>query len=268
MRIARVATLAAALGLGCGSQAALAPPHDAAQDEPAGPAGPADVAADIAQDLGAVGQDREDGSGDAATSGGDAPSSGGDATSDASTDADACGGIVHLHLQWSIRTKDGMPATCAQAGADSVYVVVDSQPYKFPCEDGADQVPGVKAGPHAVTVELISGSGQTALTPSGKANPSACINDIDCVATPNCGGDICDWLAGMKCQPAGHSPKGQDGWCATDADCKCKGQGARCVVPYCTFTQPVEKILVMGTLPARDYGCGAADLGTVAFQLP
>ena len=61
-------------------------------------------------------------------------------------------------------------------------------------------------------------------------NPTSCTNDIDCVATPSCGGDVCDWNhAPMRtCKPAGGDAQGMDGWCAVDSDCKCMGQGAVC----------------------------------------
>lgn len=69
-------------------------------------------------------------------------------------------------------------------------------------------------------------------------NPTSCTNDIDCVATPACGGDVCTYTAtgSTTCTPAGTGPKGEDGWCTVDTDCKCYAQGARCNVVYCTFT--------------------------------
>jgi hypothetical protein len=73
--------------------------------------------------------------------------------------------------------------------------------------------------------------------PAGTHNPATCTNDVDCIATPQCGGDICDWSTGMTCKPAGVGMKGSDGWCATDTDCKCVTQGARCVGTYCSFTK-------------------------------
>jgi hypothetical protein len=80
-------------------------------------------------------------------------------------------------------------------------------------------------------------------TAAAQTNPGTCTNDIDCVATPACGGDICDWSnlsTGMKCRPAGVGQKGNDGWCTTTADCKCKDMGATCVQAYCTFTRPCD----------------------------
>jgi len=70
-------------------------------------------------------------------------------------------------------------------------------------------------------------------------NPASCVNDIDCVATPQCGGDVCpyDGAHPFTCQPAGTAAKGRDGWCTTDTDCKCYAQGARCVGAYCSFTK-------------------------------
>ena len=75
-------------------------------------------------------------------------------------------------------------------------------------------------------------------------NPTSCTNDIDCVATPQCGGDVCTYTASgsMTCTPAGTGPKGADGWCTVDTDCKCYAQGARCNVVYCTFTTPSNSI--------------------------
>jgi MYXO-CTERM domain-containing protein len=80
-------------------------------------------------------------------------------------------------------------------------------------------------------------------TAAAQSNPTSCTNDIDCVATPSCGGDICDWatqLGQMKCHPAGAYPAGQDGWCTHDSDCKCKDLGATCVGVYCSFTRPCD----------------------------
>jgi MYXO-CTERM domain-containing protein len=93
---------------------------------------------------------------------------------------------------------------------------------------------------------------------SAFAEGEACFNDDDC-PNPACGGDVCNWgkLAakadGSKmfyCQPAGRDPKGQDGWCTTDANCKCKASGATCntAVSHCTDT---------GTPAAPSGGSGA-----------
>jgi len=81
---------------------------------------------------------------------------------------------------------------------------------------------------------LAAGSARAA------SNPASCTNDIDCVATPTCGGDVCNYNAGQTCTAAGSAPKGQDGWCAQDSDCKCAAQGAKCVFVYCTFTKPSD----------------------------
>jgi hypothetical protein len=74
--------------------------------------------------------------------------------------------------------------------------------------------------------------------------PAACFKDTDC-PQPYCGGQVCNWNKVSdrpmgdrfyQCNPAGSSPTGQDGWCVTDDDCKCRGAGARCLAPYCSFT--------------------------------
>ena len=72
---------------------------------------------------------------------------------------------------------------------------------------------------------------------SSPAKAASCINDVDC-PEPACGGQVCDYNKGLTCQPAGGAPKGQDGWCTVDSDCKCMGMGAKCVSVYCTFTTP------------------------------
>jgi len=79
------------------------------------------------------------------------------------------------------------------------------------------------------------------------ADGEACYNDIDCPGTA-CGDAVCNWNThattpdGRKifgCNPAGsQTPVGKDGWCEKTSDCKCAGQGATCVAPYCTFTKP------------------------------
>jgi hypothetical protein len=69
-----------------------------------------------------------------------------------------------------------------------------------------------------------------------RATGEACTNDIDCKTGPTCGGEICDWGAGMKCQPATAANPGTDGWCTVDTDCKCKAQGASCQNSQCSFT--------------------------------
>jgi hypothetical protein len=97
------------------------------------------------------------------------------------------------------------------------------------------------------------------------ADGEACYNDIDCPGTA-CGDAVCNWTKtaaspmGSKifaCNPAGsQTPVGKDGWCTVDADCKCASQGAKCVVPYCTFTKPMA-----GTGGAASTGGTASTTG-------
>jgi hypothetical protein len=78
------------------------------------------------------------------------------------------------------------------------------------------------------------------------AEGEACYVDKDCPGTA-CGDAVCNWTkfaataVGMKqfyCNPAGsQTPVGSDGWCTTDADCKCMAEGAKCVGTYCSFTK-------------------------------
>ena len=81
---------------------------------------------------------------------------------------------------------------------------------------------------------LAAGSARAA------SNPASCISDNDCVATPTCGGDVCNYNAGQTCTPAGSAPMGSDGWCTQDSDCKCAALGAKCDIVYCTFTKPSD----------------------------
>jgi hypothetical protein len=95
-----------------------------------------------------------------------------------------------------------------------------------------------------------------AATARAQTNPASCTNDIDCAATPSCGGDVCDWVAAptMTCKPAGTQPKGTDGWCMVNSDCKCAAIGATCNTAFsCTFTRPCDA-------PGMS-GCGAAGSG-------
>ncbi|MFL5304111.1 MAG: MYXO-CTERM sorting domain-containing protein [Polyangia bacterium] len=81
------------------------------------------------------------------------------------------------------------------------------------------------------------------LSATGTARAAtSCVNDIDC---PNaaCGGDVCDYYTDptLTCKPAGTHAKGMDGWCTTDADCKCRGLGAVCTSSLsCSFTKPSD----------------------------
>jgi len=75
------------------------------------------------------------------------------------------------------------------------------------------------------------------------AYAQSCVNDIDCTAHPECGGEVCDWVVNplMTCKTAGGQTKGHDGWCTTDTDCKCHALGATCTTSFsCTFTRPCE----------------------------
>jgi len=80
----------------------------------------------------------------------------------------------------------------------------------------------------------------------------ACFNDDDCPGGGKvCGGDVCDWgkpfamppdaMKIYTCVPAGTAAKGMDGWCTTDANCKCMAEGANCKTPpHCSFTKPSD----------------------------
>ena len=109
----------------------------------------------------------------------------------------------------------------------------------------------------AVLVVAAAGAARAA------TDPTTCTNDIDCVATPQCGGEVCDFLNTMKCVAA----KGgsMDGWCTVDTDCKCNKQyGATCSGGFCTTTLPPASGAggTTGAAGAGTSDAGAAGSGT------
>ena len=94
-----------------------------------------------------------------------------------------------------------------------------------------------------------------------------CTNDIDCPGS-TCGGQVCKWASATThtCVAAGTDPKGSDGWCSIDADCKCMGLGATCVGVHCSFTLPADAPSDAGGADATptDTGAPATDSGTTA----
>jgi hypothetical protein len=97
---------------------------------------------------------------------------------------------------------------------------------------------------------------------------AACTNDVDC-PTALCGGQVCQWGGVHMCVPAGTDPQGSDGWCTTDTDCKCMGEGARCVSPHCTFTLPGDGGGTPGSVDASraelEASAPTEDAGAIAF---
>ena len=105
----------------------------------------------------------------------------------------------------------------------------------------------------------------TAGTAAAQGNPASCVNDDDCVATPACGGDVCDWatqVGSMTCKPAGAYPKGSDGWWTTTDDCKCRAMGATCVNFFCTFTRPCDAPGAAGCATGGTGGTGTGAGGS------
>jgi hypothetical protein len=103
-----------------------------------------------------------------------------------------------------------------------------------------------------VTRSFLAGLGVLVLAQAAAARPivsTGCFNDTDC-GGPQCGGDVCNWSIPLPnpgdpdkpytCNPAGTSPKGIDGWCTSDENCKCRELGAKCVGVYCSFTKPSD----------------------------
>jgi MYXO-CTERM domain-containing protein len=95
------------------------------------------------------------------------------------------------------------------------------------------------------SIAVLISSAALFVASTALADGEACYVDTDCPGTA-CGDAVCNWNksapvpSGTKifyCNPAGTDPVGADGWCQTDADCKCKGEGATCVAPHCSMTK-------------------------------
>jgi hypothetical protein len=95
------------------------------------------------------------------------------------------------------------------------------------------------------SIAVLVGSAALFVASTALADGEPCYVDTDCPGTA-CGDAVCNWNksapmpSGTKifyCNPAGTDPVGADGWCQTDADCKCKGEGAVCTAPHCTITK-------------------------------
>jgi hypothetical protein len=250
---------------GCGASTGLHVPHDGGAADRSADAPDADES-HSSFDGGTGGRSDAPGSNDSGRGSVDGPSE----TSEidgggAGGDAAVCE-TLSLRLAWIlVAPGGGGPRTCDEAGAKTLRVDVDDVFYDFPCAAGAATVLGLAPGVHKVVLEL-HGSG---VFQSGARNPTSCVNDIDCVATPACGGEVCSYYSGApSCQPAGQQPTGTDGWCTTDTDCKCFAQGAKCIGVFCTFTRQQSDVELFSlALPDRDFGCGLADLGTVSLYL-
>lgn len=95
---------------------------------------------------------------------------------------------------------------------------------------------------HAIAIRCSVLAGLVCMLTSGGARAQSCVNDVDCPDAA-CGGQVCDYSTGTPtCKPAGGQPKGTDGWCTQDSDCKCASLGAKCdqSLVFCTFTKPSD----------------------------
>lgn len=115
----------------------------------------------------------------------------------------------------------------------------------------------------------LVGSVALLAAPAAFAVGEPCFNDDDCPG-PECGGEVCNWQErnpnpdGRKeytCALAGTAKKGEDGWCETDDNCKCKAQGATCKIVYCSFTKASDAPAGGGS-GAGGSGSGTAGTGT------
>ena len=129
------------------------------------------------------------------------------------------------------------------------------------------------------SLATLVGSMALFVASTASAEGEACYNDIDCPGTA-CGDAVCNWTKTTKtpmgnkifyCNPAGtQTPVGRDGWCTTDADCKCKAEGATCQAstpskqPYCTFTKPAGGTGGSGTGGAAPTAGTTSSAGTTS----
>jgi len=97
------------------------------------------------------------------------------------------------------------------------------------------------------------------------AQTSGCSVDTDCPGT-GCGGQVCNMSSGgAQCQDpnTAHTSGFDDGRCsgsdgASDMNCKCRAEGAKCMGLNCTFTVPQDG----GTTGTGGSGTGTGGSGT------
>ena len=111
---------------------------------------------------------------DAATGG-----AGGNSGTDAATT------VQYFQLSWTITSSiDGVTLTCAEAGASSVSVIVESLVFDLPCAPGQGTTGVVPPGSHSVTAELFTASHQllsqtTSLSSTLQASATRTLPEID-----------------------------------------------------------------------------------------
>jgi len=139
---------------------------------------------------------------------------------------------------------------------DALAQVIERDPFKIAATVAMAPTPFRAAAALALALAAI-------VWPAAPVRAAACASDIDCPGTA-CGSQVCDWVTGtVACVPAGTKwPQGADGECATDADCKCAPQGARCFPPFCTFTVPPDAGAAGTTGSAGASGAGGGGAGS------
>jgi hypothetical protein len=160
----------------------------------------------------------------------------------------ACGGVTQGHGD-----DDGNGGSAAGGSAANNSRSGSASHAGRPATAGSTSAAGTaSAGSTSAAGTASAGAasaGAATTTPDPPVGLTACFNDSDCPVN-RCGGQVCNWTRtaqipvgdkAFACNAAGsQQPVGKDGWCTTDADCKCANLGAKCIAPYCSFTRPED----------------------------
>jgi hypothetical protein len=66
-----------------------------------------------------------------------------------------------VRFQWSlVQASNHLPVTCAQAGADMVFLLIDTHSFLFPCTDNMGTASPVTPGVHTVEVGALGATGR------------------------------------------------------------------------------------------------------------
>jgi hypothetical protein len=154
----------------------------------------------------------------------------------------ACGGVTQRNVDGE-SGGSGAAGSSSKAGNVATAGTTSAAAGTISAAAGTSSAAAGTSSAAAGTSSAAAGT--SGMIPMPTPEPASCFHDTDCPGSA-CGGQVCNWnLAhpnpvGDKvfvCNAAGSQPKGVDGWCTTDENCKCASRGAKCAAPYCTFTR-------------------------------